>query len=475
MASDACWAAIAEKVVANLGPTNDIILELANEHFNNAFTQFYSDFFLTTLAAYYPTGTNLFSFTTTSGASSGYTAINGTPLPDPSAAIADTAYTFQAAHAYDVFTKAAVAAGLSPSRIKRSYGSWWIQPESTAGMAAAISAYSIPADYVHVGPYGRTANSASFGTACNPAGYPVGTPGNWPVDAINDFYRHQLFYSNFAWKLWLGHAEAAAPANLQLHVYECAIQHAIPETSGDFQAINTDCFYHPSYYDLCWGYFLGMQQGCPTSGYAGAIGANYFQIYALLSAYTWGTPNTYDIWTLANGVCNPPGYGLSNQYITPQGGSPATRFVVGYAQTNQPVGLQAFQDWVNLTTPFYAPAGVVFTPSPGATGVSPRNIVAIQFNEPMLGTTITSSTFTLKQNGTSVSGTVAYNPVTWTATFTPSATLFFPTIAYTAQVMTGVTNAEGTALAAPIRWGFTTGSGPSGKSLRWYSTLSRPS
>jgi type IV pilus assembly protein PilY1 len=118
---------------------------------------------------------------------------------------------------------------------------------------------------------------------------------------------------------------------------------------------------------------------------------------------------------------------------------------------------------------------VVYTPSPGATGVSPRNIVAIQFNEPMLGTTITSSTFTLKQNGTSVSGTVAYNPVTWTATFTPSATLFFPTIAYTAQVMTGVTNAEGTALAAPIRWGFTTGSGPSGKSLRWYSTLSRPS
>ena len=81
--------------------------------------------------------------------------------------------------------------------------------------------------------------------------------------------------------------------------------------------------------------------------------------------------------------------------------------------------------------------------------------VTATFNEAVKASSITTSTFTLKNSsGTSVAGTVAYNSATDTATLTPSALLATST-KYTATI-SGVTNSGGLAMASPFSWSFTT-------------------
>lgn len=88
-----------------------------------------------------------------------------------------------------------------------------------------------------------------------------------------------------------------------------------------------------------------------------------------------------------------------------------------------------------------------------ATGVAQSNVISINFSEAMDPLTITSSTFTLKQGATPVSGTVAYFEST--ATFTPSTNMALGTT-YTATVTTGAKDVAGNALAANTIWSFTT-------------------
>jgi Bacterial Ig-like domain len=466
--SDAYYQSVAQRVVANLGPTNNIRLELGNEHWNKAgaFWEFWRLAFLTKLTAYLPTGTVLWPFTDTSGASSGYTVTNGIPIGGTSTTFGnqDFTYALQAAHAFDVFVNAAVAAGFPASRIKRSFGSWFSQPTTTTAMTSQFTQYGIPVDSVHIGPYSNNSNAPAITNACNPAGYPVGTPGNLPVDAVNDYYRTAQFYSQSYWNIYAGHLNALGPLGIELLGYEVAVQHTVPMGSIDVNATASDATYHPSYYDAQWCYYLSLQLGNQNNRYGGLSLANYFSLYVNFNPYAWSADGN-DIWKIADGVAQPPGRGASNQFLTSQGGAPGTRFSLGYAETNESVALQAFQDWNGQTTPFFAPTDISLTPAADATGVSTRTIVAIQFNEPMLGSTITTSTFTLKLGPQSIAGTVAYFPNTWIATFTPSAKLAFP-LNYTAQVTTGVQNAEGTALATPITWGFTTG-GATSASNRW--------
>ncbi len=615
-ANDACLQAIAQKVAATIGPTNSVALELGNEHWNPVFTGTFLMELGTAFPSYLPTGTTLFPFTNTSGAAAGYTVTNGISLPN-----SDATYTLWAAHAYDVFEKAWLAAGMSASRIKRVFGSWWSGSGTTANIVSTIATYGIPADYIAVGAYANVDSSPSFAASGSPAGSP-GSPGNWPVDAINDYYRHQMFFTQSAWTWWEQHSALTYPAGLELVVYEGAVQAMLPPTAIDYSAVGFDAFNHPSFYDAAWCYFLALQQGNPTTLQGGAVLANYFSLYGPLAPYTW-TSGTDDLWLLSEGACQPPGYGSSNQYLTSQGGPPGTRFPLAYAQYNDAVGLQAVQDWVNVTTPSslsvptitwanpanitygtalsgtqldatasvpgtftytpaagtvlgagnnqtlsvsfvptdttdytsatatveitvlqatptitwanpanitygtalsgtqlnatasvsgtftYTPAaGTVLgagnnqtlsvsfvpynttdytsataaveitvlqatptdtslTPSPGATGISQRVVIVVQFNEPMLGTTITGSTFTLTQGGTSIAGTVAYNLSTYAATFTPTSILA-AAVTYTATVTTGVTNASGTALATPIGWSFTTAATTVNSRPRWY-------
>lgn len=92
-------------------------------------------------------------------------------------------------------------------------------------------------------------------------------------------------------------------------------------------------------------------------------------------------------------------------------------------------------------------------PLNNATSVSRSKVVTITFSGAMDASTITSSSFMLKQGTTPVSGVVAYSGTT--ATFTPTNALGANTI-YTATVTTGVKNAAGDAIVANKVWSFTT-------------------
>ena len=92
------------------------------------------------------------------------------------------------------------------------------------------------------------------------------------------------------------------------------------------------------------------------------------------------------------------------------------------------------------------------------TGVESNKVVDINFSEAMDPSTITSSTFTLKQGETVVPGTVDYAGTT--ATFTPSNILAANTI-YTATLTQGAKNLTGYTITANIVWSFTTASAAS--------------
>ena len=92
-------------------------------------------------------------------------------------------------------------------------------------------------------------------------------------------------------------------------------------------------------------------------------------------------------------------------------------------------------------------------PLNNATGVATNKVIGITFSEAMNSTTITSTTFTLKQGTTVVTGTVAYSGTT--AAFTPSVILTAGTV-YTATITTGAKDIAGNALATNTVRTFTT-------------------
>ena len=95
------------------------------------------------------------------------------------------------------------------------------------------------------------------------------------------------------------------------------------------------------------------------------------------------------------------------------------------------------------------------TPASGATGVATNTGVTATFNEAVQASSITTTTFTLKNSsGTAVAGTVAYNSSTNTATLTPSAALAYGTT-YTATV-SGAEDTAGDPMARSVTWSFTT-------------------
>ena len=108
------------------------------------------------------------------------------------------------------------------------------------------------------------------------------------------------------------------------------------------------------------------------------------------------------------------------------------------------VRLKAFQDWVDASSPLVVPGDVIVAAANGARGVSARVVIVVQFNEPMLSSTLNSTTWRVNLNGQSISGTIAYNAVTWAATFTPASRLN-SLASYVVQLTTGVRNAQGIA------------------------------
>lgn len=107
-----------------------------------------------------------------------------------------------------------------------------------------------------------------------------------------------------------------------------------------------------------------------------------------------------------------------------------------------------------------APTVILVNPVDLEIAVPINSAVNATFSEDMDILTISTATFTLQTTGPplgvpAVSGTVAYNPLTRIATFTPSASLAVNTN-YTATVTTGAKDLAGNALALDYVWSFTT-------------------
>jgi hypothetical protein len=96
-------------------------------------------------------------------------------------------------------------------------------------------------------------------------------------------------------------------------------------------------------------------------------------------------------------------------------------------------------------------------PAGGATDVAVTQAITATFSEAMDPATIDSTSFTVNEGATAVSGAVTYAAATNVATFTPAASLSASTV-YTGTVTTGAKATSGSALAANFVWTFTTAS-----------------
>ncbi len=101
-----------------------------------------------------------------------------------------------------------------------------------------------------------------------------------------------------------------------------------------------------------------------------------------------------------------------------------------------------------------APLVTSTDPANAATNVPLNKVISVNFNQAMDPSTITGTTFTLKNGATSITGTVAYSGVM--ASFTPTASLVSGTT-YTATITTGAKNVAGIPLANNYVWTFSAG------------------
>ena len=106
------------------------------------------------------------------------------------------------------------------------------------------------------------------------------------------------------------------------------------------------------------------------------------------------------------------------------------------------------------TTDVTAPTVSSTNPANAATGVTLSQKIAATFSKAMDSSTITTTTFTLKQGTTAVAGTLSY--AGRTATFTPTTNLAASTL-YTATITSGAKDLAGNALGSNFVWTFTTG------------------
>ncbi len=101
------------------------------------------------------------------------------------------------------------------------------------------------------------------------------------------------------------------------------------------------------------------------------------------------------------------------------------------------------------------PTVVSTSPANMAMNVAITTRPTARFSEPMDSNTINMTTFTLQQGLMSIAGTVSYDMLSMTATFTPTSMLAL-NMTYTATVTTGAKDANGNPLMTNHVWTFTT-------------------
>ncbi|HEY4618148.1 MAG TPA: ice-binding family protein [Flavobacterium sp.] len=110
-------------------------------------------------------------------------------------------------------------------------------------------------------------------------------------------------------------------------------------------------------------------------------------------------------------------------------------------------------DDTTQSDPAPTPTVALTSPLSSDTNVARNKVVSVNFSVAMDASSINSTTFTVKQAGIAVLGTVSYSGTT--AKFVPATVLAANTL-YTATLTTGVKSADGIALSANKQWEFTT-------------------
>lgn len=101
------------------------------------------------------------------------------------------------------------------------------------------------------------------------------------------------------------------------------------------------------------------------------------------------------------------------------------------------------------------------SPTNNATNVALNKVISVSFSQAMNASTITTSTFIVKQGNNDITGTINYSGVT--ATFTPSILLTSNTI-YTVTLKDEIKSTIGKKLVSTTSWSFTTGTNATGLS-----------
>jgi hypothetical protein len=340
--SDAMYASFGTKAAGILGPGNMLLIELGNEHWNEG-----NDFVETTFEQqlayglkYYPSGTPLYEHFTPSRSTAFYSTGGVT---DPMSNGGSMNY-LMAAHAHYVIATAFAAAGGNPNNVKLIYGSDYGGTGFTTGAVIAATEFNMPQDLIAIAPYVVTSNSPSFTQACQPAGYAANPNwGNWPVDAMNDFARHFNFFSRLNQEIFSSHYNLMASTSMRLMAYEGGFI-ALSRTAPFTDQVQQDALYDGSFADVVYCWYAACQNGDPLVANSGMTFASYFSLYQ--------NAPVGQLWKLADGASQTAGLGLSNQFVTPQGGSPGTGNPWGYYQTNtQAPGLLGLQEWIGQQTP----------------------------------------------------------------------------------------------------------------------------
>jgi hypothetical protein len=169
--------------------------------------------------------------------------------------------------------------------------------------------------------------------------------------------------------------------------------------------------------------FRVMQGTTVISGFV-----SYSGVTATFSPASNLAPSTIYTATITTGVTDLAGNALANDFVW--------SFTTGTAVVIIP-------PTVSFTDPLNA-----------ETGVPLNQKIAATFSKTMDASTIQTSTFTLKQGTTPISGFVSYSGVT--AIFAPASNLA-PSTVYTATITTEAKDLAGNALANDYVWSFTTG------------------
>lgn len=169
--------------------------------------------------------------------------------------------------------------------------------------------------------------------------------------------------------------------------------------------------------------FTLMQGTTPVSGFVSYSGTT-----AIFAPSNNLSSNTAYTMTITTGAKDLAGNALANNYVW--------SFTTGSAAIITPPTVSS-TDPANL-----------------ATSVPLNQKIAATFSTPMDASTIQTSTFTLMQGSTSITGFVSYSGST--ATFSPANNLAANTL-YTATITTSAKDLAGNALASNYVWSFTTG------------------